>query len=136
MFLLVFAAINDIIYVMREKKTRKLTCIVTGRALLATKEYYERKVQKAGDEETLHNTYVCKEAKDLLLKGYTVEKIRSMLSIDCTDLKDVSQEIISEVLNSRRTSYRKVNIFNASTNLLNFKTDPDVKKLIENLKNE
>ena len=105
MFLLVFAIINDIIYVMREKKTRKLTCIVTGRALLATKEYYERKVQKAGDEETLHNTYVCKEAKDLLLKGYTVEKIRSMLSIDCTDLKDVSQEIITEVLNSRRTSY-------------------------------
>ena len=121
---------------MKDRKTRKLACIVTGRTLLATKEYYDRKVQKSGGEERLHNSYICKQAKNLLIKGYTVEKIRDMLNVDSSDLKDVSQETVTEIINSRRSPFRKVNIFNTSTNLLNFKTDPDVKKLIENLKNE
>ncbi len=121
---------------MKDRKTRKLACIVTGRTLLATKEYYDRKVQKAGGEENLHNSYICKQAKNLLIKGYTVDKIRDMLNVDISGLKDVSQETITKIINSRRSPFRKVNIFNTSTNLLNFKTDPDVKKLIDNLKNE
>ena len=136
MFLLEFATINAIIYVMKERKTRKLTCIVSGRTLLATKEYYARKVEKIGGAEKLHSTYVCKEVKDLLTKGYTVEKIRDMLNVDSSSLQDVTQETISEIVNSRKTPYRKVNIFNTSTTLLNFKTDPDVLELIDNLKNE
>lgn len=121
---------------MSEKKTRKLTCVVTGRKLLATKDYYERKLKRAESEERLHETYICKEAKDLLIKGYTVDKIREMLNIDQTGLQDVTQDVISEVLNSRNNSYRRVNIFNTTSNLLNFRTDPEVTKLIQNLKNE
>jgi hypothetical protein len=121
---------------MQDKKTRKLMCVVTGRTLLATKDYYERKLERAGDEQKLHSTYICKEAKDLLTKGYTVEKIREMLNVDTTDLQDVSQETVAEVLNTRNNTYRKVNIFNTTNNLLNFKTDPEVKQLIHNLKNE
>lgn len=121
---------------MQERKTQKLVCIVTGRALLATAEYYERKLERAGSSDKLHNTYVCKEAKNLLIKGYTVEKIREMLNVDTSKVGDVSQEIISEVLSSKNNAYRKVNIFNTTSNLLNFKTDPDVQQLIKNLKNE
>ena len=110
---------------MKERKTRKLICIITGRSLLATKDYFERKVQKAGSEEKLYQTYVCKEAKDMIIKGYTVERIR-----------EISQEVIDIIINTGKTSYRKVNIFNTSTSLLNFKTDPGVTQLIENLKNE
>lgn len=121
---------------MASKKTKRLKCVVTGRVLIATKDYYERKLQRAGSEEHLHETYICKEAKDLLIKGYTVDKIREMLNIDVTGLDDVSQDTLAEVLNSRNTHYRKINIFNTTSNLLNFKTDPEVKQLIENLKNE
>jgi len=122
---------------MKERKTRKLICIITGRSLLATKDYFERKVQKAGSEEKLYQTYVCKEAKDMIIKGYTVERIREMLKINTDGLtKDISQEVIDIIINTGKTSYRKVNIFNTSTSLLNFKTDPGVTQLIENLKNE
>lgn len=121
---------------MQERKTQKLVCIVTGRALLATAEYYERKLERAGSADKLHGTYVCKEAKNLLIKGYTVEKIREMLNVDTSKVGDVSQEIISEVLSSKNNTYRKVNIFNTTSNLLNFKTDPEVQQLIKNLKNE
>jgi len=121
---------------MQQRKTRKLKCIVTGRELLATAEYYERKVERAGDEEKLHETYICKEAKNLLIKGYTVEKIREMLNIDISKVGEVSQETITEVLNSRNNTYRKINIFNTTNNLLNFKTDPEVQQLIKNLKHD
>ncbi len=66
---------------MTEKETRKLTCVVTGKALVDTKQYYERKVKKVGNEEELHRTYVCREAKNLLIKGYDVDKIREMIKI-------------------------------------------------------
>ena len=122
--------------IMQERKTQKLVCIVTGRTLLATSEYYERKIERAGSAEKLHETYICKEAKNLLIKGYTVEKSRTMLNIDTSKVGDVSQETVTEVLNSRNSTYRKVNIFNTTNNLLNFRTDPEVQQLIKNLKNE
>ena len=121
---------------MEDRKTRKLSCIVTGRVLMATKDYYERKLNRVGDEQKLHDTYVCREAKDLLIKGYTVDKIREMLNVDDSKLSDVDPETVAEMINSRSNTYRKINIFNTTSNLLNFKTDPDVKQLIENLKNE
>ena len=121
---------------MQDKKTRKLICVVTGRAWLATRDYYERKLERAGSEDKLHGTYICKEAKDLLTKGYTVEKIREMLNVNMDNVGDVSQETVSEVLNSRNNTYRKINVFNTTNNLLNFKTDPEVTQLINNLKNE
>lgn len=121
---------------MEERKTRKLSCIVTGRVLMATKDYYERKLSRVGDEKELHDTYVCREAKDLLIKGYTVEKIRQMLNVDSTRLGEVDQQTVADVINTRSNTYRKINIFNTTSNLLNFKTDPDVEQLIANLKNE
>ena len=121
---------------MSTSKNNKLKCIITGRQLIATKEYYARKVKKAGGEQQLHDTYVCREAKNLLKQGTSVDKIRQVLNVDTSKVGDVSQEIISEVLSSKNNAYRKVNIFNTTSNLLNFKTDPDVQQLIKNLKNE
>jgi len=37
-------------------KTRKLTCIITGKSLLAAADYYAKKLEKAGSEEELHKT--------------------------------------------------------------------------------
>ena len=121
---------------MALKKTRKLKCVVTGKTLTATADYYARKVEKAGDEDTLHRTYVCKEAKNLLLKGYGVDKIREMLEIDTSDMDNVTQETVNEILEKAdKVMYKRVNTFNNITNMINTRTDPKVLKLIENIKN-
>ena len=52
----------------KQRKTQKLTCVITGRTLVASLAYYERKVERAGDEDKLKATYICKEAKDLIKK--------------------------------------------------------------------
>tara|TARA_R110000765_G_C18490160_1_gene553882 strand:- start:56 stop:427 length:372 start_codon:yes stop_codon:yes gene_type:complete len=118
---------------VKERKTKKLTCIVTGRPLLATREYYDRKIKKCGGEEKLQKTYVCKEVKNLLLKGYNVEKIRKMLNVNIETLDDVSESVINDILNSGRTRFRRINNITTVSNILNPKTDPEVKKFIEHI---
>lgn len=126
-----------ILFIMPARKTKKLTCIITGRVLTATNDYYNRKLEKLGSEQKLHETYICKEAKNLVLKGYSVEKIRQMLEIDNPELPNVSQQIISEIIkNTDKQLYRRVTTFNNVTNMINTRTDPKVLKLIENIKNE
>jgi hypothetical protein len=139
-FSMVVVAFNTkyiIIISMVSRKTKKLSCIITGKVLTATNDYYNRKVEKLGSEEKLHETYVCKEAKNLVLKGYSVEKIREMLEIDDEGLPSVSQQTLSDIIkNTDKQLYRRVNTFNSVTNMINTRTDPRVLKLIENIKNE
>ena len=121
---------------MTEKKTRKLTCVVTGKALVATKQYYERKVEKVGNEEELHRTYVCREAKNLLIKGYDVDKIREMLNIDCTNLGEVDEDVITDIMNNNKPRFKSININNIPiSSIINPKTDPAVKKFIQHITN-
>mgnify|MGYP001247781641 CR=1 FL=1 len=119
----------------KERKTRKLTCIVTGRALLATRDYYERKIKKAGSEEKLHRSYVCKEAKDLLIKGYTVDKIRDVLNVNTDNVSSVPEDIVKEVISqSNKSPFRRINnSIPITNNIMNPKTDPDVKEFIQNI---
>lgn len=121
---------------MAERKTRKLVCIVTGRKLLATKEYFDKKVEKAGSEEKVLNTYICKEAKDLLRKGYNVDKIRELLNVNIEGLEDISQEIIDEAISSKKKIFKRLSNFTSTNSILNTKTDPDVKKFIDSLRDE
>jgi hypothetical protein len=120
---------------MTHRKTRKLVCIVTGRTLIATKDYYNRKVKKAGSEDHLHDSYVCKEAKNLLLKGYTVDKIRNMLNVDQTNLQDITVDVINEVLSTGKgkTRFKKINTIMSTSSILNSKTDPEVAAFLKSL---
>ena len=115
---------------MAERKTRKLACIVTGRVLIATREYYQRKIEKAGGEEKLQRTYICREAKNLIRKGLSIDKIREMLNVDTTGLPEVPQDIINSLLNTSKTNFRRINNFVSISNMINSKTDDDVKKFI------
>ena len=67
---------------MKEKKTRKLICNVTGRILQAGKEYYQKKIKQAGSEKELHRSYICREAKQLLKKGYDLKYIKQTLGVE------------------------------------------------------
>ena len=120
---------------MTDRKTRKLTCIVTGRTLMATKEYYSRKVERAGSEEKLDETYICKEAKNMLIKGYTVDKVREMLNVDQTNLQDVSVEVLNHVLQSGKgkTRFKKINNVMSTSSIINSKTDSEVINFIKKL---
>lgn len=123
---------------MTDRKTRRLTCIVTGRTLIATKDYYERKVERAGSEDDLHKSYICKEAKNMLIKGYTVDKVREMLNVDQTNLQDVSSEILNQVLSSGKgkTRFKKINNIMSTSSIINSKTDPEVLSFIQKLQEQ
>ena len=117
------------------RKTKKLTCIVTGRSLVLSKDYYQSKLDKAGgDEDVLHSTYICKEAKDLIKKGYDVDKTRDLLGIDATELGEVDKSIVETVQNESRIRYRNIPRFNIN-NYTSAKTDPDVLKFLKKVLN-
>ena len=63
-------------------KTKKLTCNITGKKLFADGGYYNKRVEKVGSEELLQKTYICKDAKQLLKKGYSIEDIQTTLNIE------------------------------------------------------
>lgn len=113
---------------MTDRKTRKLMCVVTGRTLIATKDYFNRKVEKCGSEDDLHRTYVCKEAKNLLIKGYTVDKVREMLNVDQTNLNDIPIDVVNQVLSTSKskTRFKKINTIMSTSSIINSKTDPEV----------
>jgi len=105
---------------------------------MATKEYYSRKVERAGSEEKLHESYICKEAKNMLIKGYTVDKVREMLNVDQTNLQDISSEVLNQVLRSGKgkTRFKKINNVMSTSSIINSKTDPEVITFIKKLQQQ
>lgn len=121
---------------MTRNKTTKLTCIVTGRTLLATRDYYERKVEKAGSEDKLHREYVCREAKTMLKQGTSVERIREILNVKTT-VGDVPQDVIDQITRETNISRgRRINNIVSTSAMINTQTDAEVKAYVQRLKND
>lgn len=115
------------------RKTKRLKCVVTGRELILSKDYYQSKLDKAGgDEQHLHNSYICKEAKDLLKRGYDLNKTRDLLGIKDDTLESVDDKILEDIRNESRIKYRNIPKFNIN-NYTSAKTDPDVKEFLEKI---
>lgn len=118
-------------------KSNKLKCIITGRTLIATKQYYERKVEKAGGEEQLHSTYVCREAKNLLKQGTSIEKIQQILDIDTSSLEPVDEHVLQQIVQDLQTTkVKRINNIISARQTLATKTDPEIKKYINTIINE
>jgi len=109
----------------------KLKCIITGKTLIATKDYYDKKLQKAGSEETLHSTYICKEAKDLLLKGFNVQQVRKQLKTG-EDLPEPAADIIKQITTNEYGLNRNT-MFTGLTSFTSQETDPEVLDFLNNL---
>lgn len=121
---------------MKKARSNKLTCIVTGKKLIATKEYYQSKVEKAGSEDELHETYICREAKNLIKQGTSIPKIRQLL--DGEHMKnDIPQQLIDSIMQSgTKTNFRRINnLINISNSMVST-SDPDVAEYVQRLKNE
>ena len=115
---------------MKEKKTRKLVCNITGKVLFAGKQYYNKKVEKAGTEEALHKTYMCREAKTLLKKGYNIEDTRTALGVD----KDVKCYLVDSQINEIIGLNNSLRINTSEhTRIGVIKTDPDVERFVKSL---
>lgn len=119
---------------MSSSKTNKLRCIITGRQLIATKDYYARKVEKAGGEQQLHDTYICREAKNLLKQGVSIDRTRELLGAEINTPVDSS--LVEQVLQSEQsTRLRRINNIVNTSKSLNTRTDPRVKQYINNIIN-
>ena len=118
------------------KKTKKLKCVVTGRILVATLDYYNKKLEAAGDETNLHRSYICKEAKRLLLKGYDVDTCREMLNIDSTDLDSVDNDVITNLTTTGNKYMRTNQTYATNFSMINARTDPILHDLLNNLRND
>ncbi len=126
-----------IIYVMTSTNN-KLRCIITGRQLIATKDYYRRKVEKAGDEEKLHRTYICREAKNLIKQGISVDRTREILDVDLTIVEQsIDDDIINDILSEEKsTRIKRINNIVTTSKTISNQTDPSVKVFINNILNE
>lgn len=111
-------------------KTKKLKCIITGKILNASIEYYNKKLEKAGSEEKLQNTYICKEARDLLLKGVTVEQARRALEVEDYTIP-VDNTIIEDLLKDDY-GIKRTNAFTV-TGFTHQETDKEVKDFLNNI---
>ena len=121
---------------MKNKKTRKLICNVTGKSLFASKDYYDKKVVKAGSEEILHHTYMCQDAKMLFKKGYDLQYIRETLPVEDNFACTLTDNEIREIVGGTDTKL-KFRLNNLETNKMGvIKTDPDVKQFIQNILND
>lgn len=113
--------------------SKKIECIVTGRVLTITDSYFEKKVIKAGNEETLRNTYICKEAKKLLRLGNSVNKVREILDIE-GDFSKIDESIINEIVfGTKNKKFKQITDFTSLTSITHNQTDNDVKIFINKL---
>lgn len=114
----------------------KLTCIVTGRVLLATDDYYARKIEKAGSAEQLERSYICREAKNLIKQGTSVDRARDILNVKDTNLPDVPQDVLDCVRATDRVHFRRFNNIKNINSMINTTTDPQIKDFIKNIRSK
>jgi|TARA_R100000005_G_C4920901_1_gene154224 hypothetical protein len=114
---------------------KKLTCIITGRVLTIANSYYSKKLEKAGDEDKLHSTYICKEAKKLVRLGNNVQKVRELLvdKENFSSLKDVDEDLVTEIVFGNKKKFLSTSNFDTLSTVTHNETDPEVKAFINRI---
>lgn len=85
--------------------SHKLTCIITGKTITVSNEYYNKKITDFGSEEKFNTLYVSRQVKSLLKRGYKVKEIKDLLKIERLDLPDISDKLVKEILNTKDDDY-------------------------------
>jgi len=112
---------------------KKLSCIVSGRTVTITNSYYSKKVVKAGSEEKLNSTYICKEAKKLL---NNIENVRERLCDEgiLSSLPDLDEDLVIEIVfGNNKKKFISSTDFNTLSSVTHNQTDPDVLSFIAKL---
>lgn len=104
----------------------KLTCLVTGKTILINEDYFQKKLKEKGTAEEVYTSYICREAKNLIKRGYSIADARTYLKVDNKNVEGISNERINEVL--QKDSIEIIN------NVL--KSCDEVTRLVNNIKDE
>jgi len=107
--------------------SHKLICIVTGKIITVSNEYYDKKVAEYGSEDSFNSLYTSRQAKSLLKRGYKIKEIRDLLKID-GDLAEIPDKVVKQILSVKddeSSTYENTSIK---------KSDPDVIEYISALR--
>ncbi len=105
---------------------QKLNCVLTGKPITVSDEYYQKKVKDFGSVDNLQRLYCCRQAKNLLKRGYQIAEIHDLLKVSKGPVVDA--KVVEEILLQTGDEYT---LDYTSTQ----KSDPDVATFIANLKN-
>ena len=115
-------------------KSKKVTCIITGKTATFAGDYLAGLIKEYGDEKTLDEMYVCKEVKAFLKKGYKVVDVRKLLNVP-EDEDMPSKAIIEKIEKEYQKTAVKVNDQSSTVNMLTSftynKSDEDVENFIK-----
>ena len=108
--------------------SHKLCCIVTGKCITVASDYYQKKIQEFGGEDELTGSYISRQAKGLLKRGYKLNEVRDLLKINTDKVQQFTDKQISDIL--KKDKSEETNFENINTK----KSDPDVTEYINNLR--
>jgi hypothetical protein len=99
--------------------SHKITCVITGKTITVSNEYFDKKVSEYGSEESFNTLYTSRQAKSLLKRGYKIKEIRDLLKID-SSIPEVPDKLIKQILSIKDDES------NTYENTSIKKSDPDV----------
>lgn len=107
--------------------SHKITCVITGKTVTVSNEYYDKKVEEYGTQELFNTLYTSRQAKNLLKRGYKVKEIRDLLKVS-GDVPEISDKLVKQILSVKddeSSTYENSSIK---------KSDPDVIEYISSLR--
>ena len=116
-------------------KSKKITCVITGKSITISGDYLTKKIEEYGSEAALDKLYVCKEARGLLKKGYSVLDTRKLLDVPADEElppKEVIEIIEKEYQRSAIATVKdvSVNVIANATAFTYNKSDKDVEDFV------
>ena len=115
--------------------SRRITCLITGKSYTYSQDYYNKKVSDYVDESNLKKYFITQKAKTYLNKGYSIQEIRNILSVDEDDLPSSDSDQLVELI-----EFHKIQASHTAkkiSNTLNFathKSDSEVSCFINNIR--
>ena len=114
----------------KQKKTAQIACIITGKTTTLTKEYFERKVSEYGSEQLLHDQYICKQAKSMLKRGYSVQEVQDVLGSPNSQVSLTDEQIKVIILGEDSENFNPIQPLES----VNIIVQPHVRNFIDKLK--
>jgi hypothetical protein len=106
--------------------SHKISCVITGKTITVSNEYYEKKCTEYGSEDKFNSLYVSRQVKNLLKRGYKVKEIRNLLKIDDSSVQEITDSKVKDILKVKDDDILDENVSIK-------KSDPDVVNYIKNL---
>jgi len=107
--------------------SHKITCIITGKTITVSNEYYDKKVSEFGSEEKFNTSYISRQVKNLLKRGYKVDDVKKLLRIEDESLPTISESKLKSILKMKDDDFPDMESSSIK------KSHPDVVEYIKNL---